>query len=94
MVVRAAAGPVDCPHAIADAAGSHVLNNASVYDGPPDEMADLEPSMSGNVDRWDLDGVDPYLVCRFQGTSRVMTFHATGARTCQAGSKPLHAGCR
>ncbi len=93
MIVAAAAGPATCPRALADATGSHSLNNAAVYDGPPDEMADLEPSMSGDVDRWDLDGVDPWLVCAFQGTSRVTSFHVTGARTCEAGSKPFHAGC-
>ncbi|MGI4939863.1 MAG: STY0301 family protein [Janthinobacterium lividum] len=94
VIVCTAAGPANCPPAVTDPAGSHVLDNASVYDGPPNEMADLEPSLSGGVDRWDLDGVDPYLVCAFQGTSRVMSFHVTGARTCEAGSKPFHAGCR
>ena len=77
-----------------DAMGSHILNNVSVYDGPPDRMVDLEPSTSGEVDKWDLDGVDPYLVCEFKGTSKVVTFHATGAKTCEAGLKPLHAYCR
>jgi hypothetical protein len=89
----AAPVPMACPPTITDANGTHALNNASLYDGPPDQMADLVPDRTGAVDRWSLDGVDPYLVCKFQETTKVVTLHAVGAKVCEAGKKPFQAYC-
>ncbi len=88
------AGPVTCPPLIKDAAGPHRLDNASLFDGPPNQMADLEPVSAGVLDRWNLDGVDPYLVCKFAGTTRMVTLHAAGAKECDAGGSPFRAYCR
>ena len=90
----AVAAPATCPSSLPDAGSSHRLVNASLFDGPPSEMADLIPVSAGDVDRWDLDSVDPYLVCRFEGTAEVVTFHAVGAKVCEAGKTPFQAYCR
>jgi hypothetical protein len=89
----AAPAPAACPATVTDATGKHVLDNASLYDGPPDQMADLVPVPAGSVDRWDLDSVDPYLVCKFQGTAKVVTIHEVGAKLCEAGKTPFQAYC-
>lgn len=70
-----------------------MLDNASLFDGPPDQMTDLIPVSDKTADRWDLAGVDPYLVCRYKGTSEVVTLHAKGAKTCEATSNPFAAHC-
>ena len=90
----AAAAPAICPSSLLDAGSRHRLVNAALFDGPPSEMADLVPVTAGDVDRWNLDSVDPYLVCRFQGTAEVVTFHAVGARVCEAGKSLFQAYCR
>ncbi|WP_420819317.1 STY0301 family protein [Paraburkholderia flava] len=45
------------------------------------------------VDRWDLKGIDPYLVCRFEHTSKTVTLHAASSKSCVAGHKPFAAYC-
>ena len=90
----AVAEPAICPSSLQDAGGRHRLVNASLFDGLPSELADLVPVTVGDVDRWNLDSVDPYLVCRFDGTAKVVTFHAVGAKVCEAGKTPFQAYCR
>lgn len=90
----ASGAPVSCPPSLPSGATQHALNNASLFDGPPAEMADLVPDESGAMDKWDLDAVDPYLVCRYAGTAQIITFHATGAKDCEAGGTPFHAFCQ
>ena len=93
-VACAGAAPATCPSSLSDGGTRHALDNASLYDGPPDQMADLVPVSAGDMDRWNLDGVDPYLVCKYSGTTKVVTFHAVGAKLCEGGGKPLRAYCR
>jgi hypothetical protein len=90
----ATAAPVNCPAFTQVGAVKHALNNASLYDGPPEQMADLIPDVTGNMDKWDLDSVDPYLVCKYLGTTKVLTFHASHAQICEAGGTPFQAYCR
>jgi hypothetical protein len=93
LMFGAAAGPMECPPALPRASG-HPLANASLFDGPPAQMADLVPDRAGDTDRWDLDGIDPYLVCRFARTDKTVVLHAVGAGACRAGGKPFRAGCQ
>lgn len=88
-----AAGHFECPPALPQDA-SHRLVNASLFDGPPEQLADLVPERAASVDRWDLDGVDPYLVCRYGATARTIVLRPRGARLCEAGGRPFRAGCR
>ncbi len=88
------AAPVSCPSSLPGSVARHRLVDASLFDGPPKQEADLVPVPAGAVERWNLDGVDPYLVCRFRGTSTVVTIHAAGARSCKAGGSPFAASCR
>ncbi len=83
-----------CPASVWNSDGKHILYNASVYDGPPDQMASLEPVQEGNVDRWDVAGSDPYLLCQYKGTERTVTLHAKGVTTCMAGRNPFQAYCK
>lgn len=94
VIACSAASPAVCPAHVTDSGGDHPLYNASLYDGPPEQMVDLPPVSGVNVDKWDLGGVDPYLVCKFKGTIKVVTMHATGAKTCEAGKKPFQAYCK
>jgi hypothetical protein len=90
----AIATPVNCPAFVQSDSGRHILDNASLYDGPPAQMADLVPEFMVKMDRWNIDHVDPYLVCEFAGTKQTVTFHAVGARVCEAGGKPFQAYCK
>lgn len=90
----AVAQVTSCPASVVDGRGRHVLNNVSLYDGPPAQMASLAPDTSGNEDRWSTDGVDPYLVCQYKGTAKTVTLHAKAASLCVARSKPFTAYCK
>jgi len=94
LACQARAAPSACPSVLQAGTTKYVLDNASLFDGPPDEMADLVPDPAGGFDRWNLAAVDPYLVCRFAGTSQTITFHAAGAKDCEAGGNPFQAFCR
>lgn len=83
----------ECPSALSDGRQSYVLDNASLFDGPPEQLADLIPVQGKTADRWDLTGVDPYLVCRYKGTDKVVTMHVKDARACEATSHPFAAYC-
>jgi hypothetical protein len=90
----ASAAPLTCPSVLQAGTNTYSLDNASLFDGPPDQMADLVPDPAGAMDRWNLDAVDPYLVCRFFGTNQTIIFHALGAKDCEAGGKPFQAFCQ
>ena len=40
------------------------------------------------------DNLDSYLVCRFEGTTAIVTFYAGGAELREAGGKPFQAYCK
>lgn len=93
-VSASAATRLACPVTLVDAGTRHTLINASLYDGPPEQEADLVPEPTGRVDRWDLDGVDPYLVCKYKDTTKTITLHAKTQKVCEAGKRPFRAYCR
>ncbi|WGS50056.1 hypothetical protein LFL96_00650 [Paraburkholderia sp. D15] len=93
MSVSATARVV-CPASVVDVGTRHALINASLFDGPPEQEADLVPEPAGRVDRWNLDGVDPYLVCKYKNTAKTITLHAPTQKVCEAGNKPFQAYCR
>jgi hypothetical protein len=79
----------------------HAYLRASVFDGPPEEQADLVPDdRRGGVDRWQVGSVfetgrEPYLVCRYQDTDRAMTFRLQRpVSVCLAPVLPRTAFCR
>lgn len=90
----AVAAPLACPANVLDSGVRHVLNNAALYDGPPDRMVSLAPVPAGRVDRWDTKNIDPYLVCQYQDTVRTVTLHAKNVSMCTAGMKPFRAQCK
>ena len=90
----ASTGAVTCPQSVVIDGAGHGLVNASIYDGFPGDLAQLVPSPAGALDRWDVRFKDTYLVCKFQGTFRVVALHAIGATSCEAGMKPFRASCR
>ncbi|WP_375791795.1 STY0301 family protein [Paraburkholderia atlantica] len=83
----------ECSSVLSAGGQRHVLDNASLFDGPPQQEADLFPVSGKTSDQWDLTGVDPYLVCRYHGTKSTLVIHAVGARTCEATRKPIAVHC-
>ncbi len=80
------AAPVSCPSSLScSGTGHRPVDDASLFDGLPNQEADLVPVSAGAVDRWNLNGADSCLACRFHGTSTVVTIHAVGAAFCEAG---------
>lgn len=88
------AARVVCPASIDDGGVRHALFNASLYDGPPDQEADLVPERAGKMDRWSLEGIDPYLVCKYRDTAKTVTLQPKDQTVCEAGKKPFRAYCR
>jgi hypothetical protein len=63
-----------CPAYVHVAGGDHALADASLFDGPPAELADLEPVDGG----WDLRDYAKsprplFLVCRYRATKEIKT---------------------
>jgi hypothetical protein len=79
----------------------HAHQRASVFDGPPQEQADLVPdSMGAAGDEWrvgylfDLGRV-PFLVCRYAGTPRTVTLRLQPpVATCITAHRPPETVCR
>ena len=94
VLLCSAAAPLTCPGFVKDFSGEHALDNVSVFDGPPEQRADLIPDAYKGTAVWDARHIDPYLVCRYQGTGRTVAFHAVGARFCAGRHKPIRAYCR
>ncbi len=90
----AQAAPVACPARISDAGVKHVLFTASLFDGPPERMVDLMPDDVGTMGRWLLDDIDPYLVCRYKGTQKTVTYHVKATRVCEGSKKPFRVYCK
>ena len=86
--------PVWCPEKTMDGGQSHSLSNASLFDTPPVNKVDLEPITVGSRDVWDLYRIDPYLICRYSGTTRIVMLHPVGAKTCAMAGPPFEAYCR
>jgi hypothetical protein len=82
-----------CPQTLSPGRVTHTLDNASLFDGPPADLADLIPVPAGAYDEWNLQSVDPFLVCRYKGTVKTITIHANGASRCVAGGKSFQAYC-
>lgn len=76
----------ECPSPLVDEKGKHTLIHVDVFDGPPQDRAFLEAITN-------LKGRDPYLVCSYQGTDKVVTIHAVGAGSCAAPDEPNTAYC-
>ena len=88
---------VRCPAAL----DGHRYARVSVFDGPPEEQADLVPdSQKGGTDTWRVGpvfsaGREPYLVCRYEGTPGTVTFRlAQPIAVCIASRPTRTALCR
>lgn len=86
----AAQADIQCPPSL----NGHQYARASVFDGPPEEQADLVPDGSAaGADIWQLGyifdaGRVPYLVCRYAGTPQTATFKLQKPITSCTGPKP------
>jgi hypothetical protein len=74
LACGSAGAATECPAFVSEASVTHALTDASVYDGPPSQLADLEPTDKG----WDLtslrDSPRPvFLVCKYRGTTASRT---------------------
>ena len=94
LLICTAAAPATCPAFITDAIGKHGLERVSVFDGPPEQLADLIPMEAHGMDVWDTSSIDPYLVCEYRKTAKTMAFHVVGTKYCAFGLKPTRAYCK
>lgn len=85
--------PAWCPQQIVDQGKTHILHGASIFDTPPSNMADLVPVTAEDRDTWDLDRIDPYLVCHYSKTARTVTLHMVGAKNCTMMGHPFRGSC-
>jgi len=76
-----AAPPISCPATIKDETHAYPLNYASLFDGPPNKLADLMPD-SDKETVWTLPlyqkgahdrGESLYFVCRYSKTEKTLT---------------------
>jgi hypothetical protein len=77
----------ECPSPLVDDKGQqHELTHVDVFDGPPQNKAFLQVITH-------LQGLDPYLVCSYKDTDKVVTIHAVGAAACGGADVPNTAYC-
>ncbi len=85
----AAPPTASCPAYISEDGNTHSLSDASVFDGPPSEMADLVPTDAG----WDLTSYKSsprplYLVCKYQHSTTTRALEIPkGLAACTIGTQ-------
>lgn len=75
-----------CPSHLVVGKTKHAFSYATVYDGPPEQLASLEGTDS-------LEGADVYLVCKYKRTDKVVTIHAVGSKSCNGTEQPPTVFC-
>jgi hypothetical protein len=67
---------VQCPKSVTANGQPYPLDQASVFDGKPEELADLVP-VDGTwiLKEYRTASREMYLVCRYKGTNEVSTVH-------------------
>ncbi|PIT16587.1 hypothetical protein BGI32_03985 [Snodgrassella alvi] len=85
---------VSCPATFSDKHAVYRLFNASLYDGPITDNAELVPEFKKEKAIWDIDPrIDPYFVCEYAATRHYIVFHAKGAAYCEKSKAPVQAKC-
>jgi hypothetical protein len=85
---------VSCPATFSDKHTVYRLFNASLYDGPITNNAELVPEFKKEKAIWNIDPrMDPYLVCEYAGTRHTIVFHARSAAYCEKSKAPVQAKC-
>jgi hypothetical protein len=78
-----------CPQSIKEGSQSYALNDASLFDGPPEELADLMPDRDGEM-VWSLPayqksaqqrGEALYFVCKYLKSKRTLSLKVSKAAT-------------
>jgi len=82
-----------CPVTIIDKGKVHIMNSASLFDGPPEERAELLPD-TDEESVWTLEGYQQYpqergtsyfLVCLYDATTKTIALKVPAtAKTCSA----------
>ena len=87
----ARAATTSCPAFVSDGGVTHPLTDASVFDGPPSQLADVEPTDRGWDFRFYRNSPRPiFLVCKYRGSRATRTLQvAKDTATCTIGE---HAG--
>jgi hypothetical protein len=64
-----------CPDTLKIDSKDHALGEISLYDGPPEQMADLVPDYNGwNLLDYRTEERELYLVCHYAGTKKTQKF--------------------
>lgn len=96
-----------CPDSLQIKNKPHRLNGVSLFQGPPQQLAELIPDTQDKTE-WTLKDYQDYarekdlplfLVCRYHGTDKAVTIKVPGtAQVCSAwygnGKEDLHASCK
>jgi hypothetical protein len=82
-----------CPSSIEIRNTRYPLINAGVFDGPPEELAQLVPIPGRFPQHILLNKENIYLVCGYAGYPNKIIVHAKGASYCGYDDTPFHAGC-
>ncbi|WP_239364170.1 STY0301 family protein [Snodgrassella communis] len=85
---------VSCPSTFSDKHAVYRLYNASLFDGPITDNAELVPEFKKEKAIWAIGSrIDPYLVCEYAGTRHIIVFYAKGATYCEKSKTPVQAKC-
>ncbi|MDI6460560.1 hypothetical protein QL185_13485 [Cronobacter malonaticus] len=91
----ACAGKIACPNTLQNALTTHRLNDANLFQGPPEKHGELMPDNDSHI-VWTLQeyqdygkkmGLPLWLVCRYENTSKTVELKVPdSAYQCKAGS--------
>ncbi|PIT17497.1 STY0301 family protein [Snodgrassella alvi] len=85
---------VSCPSTFPNTHTVYHLYNASLFDGPITDNAELVPEFKKEKSIWKIGSrIDPYLVCEYAGTRHTIVFYAKGATYCEKSKAPVQAKC-
>jgi hypothetical protein len=82
-----------CPSSIEARDVRYPLINAGVFDGPPEELAQLTPIPGRFPQHVLLNRENIYLVCEYEGYPNRIIVHAKEASYCGYSDAPFHAAC-
>ncbi|ELY4156532.1 hypothetical protein SMZ39_003131 [Cronobacter turicensis] len=90
----ACAGKITCPNTLQNALTTHRLNDATLFQGPPEKHGELIPDNDNRI-VWMLNDYQTYgkkmdlplwLVCRYENTNHTVQLHVPdSASQCKAG---------
>jgi len=83
-----------CPESFTVGNKSSPLNNASLFDGPAVNRAELVPEITTHTKKLNIEpDLDLYLICHYKNVKHTISLHVVGATQCIINEKPFTAQC-